>query len=89
MKSRTTQVLLLIAGWGFILLGIVGLFLPFLQGVLFLLIGLIILSSQYVWAHKLLTKMRERFPKIAGAADQAAARAAAWLQRLSRQRKAD
>ena len=89
MKSRTMHVLLLIAGWAFILLGILGLFLPFLQGVLFLLIGLIILSSHYVWAHKLLAKMRERFPKIGNAAYHAAAKAAAWLQRLFRQRKAD
>ena len=74
MKSRTQRILILIAGWSFILLGIVGLFLPILQGVLFILVGLIILSSQYAWAHRLLAKLRARFPKIGRAADQAAPR---------------
>lgn len=85
MNSRLKRVLLLIVGWGFILLGIAGLFLPILQGILFLLIGLVILSSEYVWAHHLLRKLRERFPKISRTADEAHHRAAAWLRRLSRQ----
>jgi uncharacterized protein len=52
-------------GWGFILLGVIGLFLPILQGVLFLLIGLLTLSSEYVWAHRLLLKIWNRFPAVA------------------------
>ena len=89
MKPRVKRILVLVAGWSFILLGIVGLFLPFLQGVLFILVGLIILSSQYAWARLLLRKLRERFPKIGRAADAATAKAANWLQRLSRQRNTD
>jgi uncharacterized membrane protein YbaN (DUF454 family) len=85
----TKRILVLIAGWGFILLGIVGLFLPILQGVLFLLVGLIILSSEYVWAHHLLSKIRERFPKLGRTADQATEKATAWLRRISGQPKAD
>ena len=89
MKSYTKRILVLIAGWAFILLGILGLFLPILQGVLFLLVGLIILSSEYVWAHHLLTKVRERFPKMGRTADQATAKATAWLRRISGQSKTD
>jgi uncharacterized protein len=89
LKSHAKRILLLITGWAFILLGIVGLFLPFLQGVLFLLVGLIILSSEYVWAHRLLTKLRERFPKIGSMADQATAKATAWLRWISGQSKTD
>ena len=89
MKPGVKRVLVLVAGWSFILLGIAGLFLPFLQGVLFILVGLILLSSQYAWARLLLRKLRQRFPRIGRAADAAAARAANWLQRLSRQRKTD
>jgi uncharacterized protein len=89
VKSYTKRILVLIAGWAFILLGILGLFLPILQGVLFLLVGLIILSSEYVWAHRLLTKVRERFPKIGRTADQATAKATAWLRRISGQSKTD
>lgn len=87
MNRHVKRVLVLVVGWGFLLLGIVGLFLPILQGVLFILIGLIILSSEYVWAHHLLTRLRERFPKIARVADQASEKAKAWMQRLSSQRE--
>ncbi len=89
MKTYTKRILLLIVGWAFILLGILGLFLPILQGVLFLLIGLIILSSEYVWAHRLLTRLRERFPKIGRTADRAADKAAMWLRRIPGQPKKD
>jgi uncharacterized protein len=89
VKPYTKRVLILIVGWGFILLGILGLFLPILQGVLFLVVGLIILSSEYIWAHRLLTRLRERFPKIGRAADQATEKATAWLRRISGQRKTD
>jgi uncharacterized membrane protein YbaN (DUF454 family) len=83
MNAHLKRALVLSVGWGFILLGIVGLFLPVLQGVLFLFIGLIILSSEYVWAHHLITRLRQRFPKVGRIADEAAAKAAGWLRRLS------
>ncbi|HEY1272696.1 MAG TPA: PGPGW domain-containing protein [Terriglobales bacterium] len=86
-NSRLKRVLLLIAGWGFLLFGIVGLFLPVLQGILFILIGLIILSSEYVWAHHLLARLRSRFPGISRKADEAAAKASAWMRRFSGQRQ--
>ena len=89
MKTYTKRILVLIVGWAFILLGILGLFLPVLQGVLFLLVGLIILSSEYVWAHRLLTKVRERFPKIGRTADLANEKASAWLRRITGQPKTD
>ncbi len=84
MNAHVKRVAVLFAGWGFILLGIVGLFLPILQGVLFLLVGLVILSSEYVWAHRLIARLRERFPKLGRVADEATAKAAGWLQRMSR-----
>ena len=83
MNRRAKRILILIVGWTFILLGIVGLFLPILQGVLFILIGLVILSSEYVWAHHLLTRVRQRFPKLGRIADQATDKVKAWMQRLS------
>lgn len=82
MKRRLKRWLLLIAGWGFIALGVAGLFLPFLQGFLFLLVGLTILSTEYVWAHKLLQKLRKRFPSLTGRLDRAKLRADAWLKRF-------
>jgi uncharacterized membrane protein YbaN (DUF454 family) len=88
LNARIKRVLILILGWCFILLGIVGLFLPILQGVLFLLIGLIILSSEYAWAHHLLAKLRQRFPKLSISADKAMAKITTWLH-PSRQREGD
>jgi uncharacterized membrane protein YbaN (DUF454 family) len=84
MQPRRKRTLVLIAGWSFILLGIVGLILPFLQGLLFILVGMIILSSQYAWARLLMTKLRKRFPSIGRLADQAAMKAIAVLRRFSR-----
>ncbi len=65
MNQECKRWLILLTGWGFVLLGIVGLVLPILQGILFLLIGLVILSSEYVWAHHVLEKLQKRFPKLA------------------------
>jgi uncharacterized membrane protein YbaN (DUF454 family) len=81
MKKQVKRIALLVAGWFCILLGIAGLFLPVLQGVLFLLIGLFILSSEYVWAHRLLHRLKERFPKIAAHFEHAKQRAEKWIGR--------
>ena len=89
MQPRSKRVLVLAAGWTFVLLGIVGLFLPFLQGLLFILIGIIILSSEYSWARLLMAKLRKRFPKIGRIADQAAVKASRWLHALSRRGNTD
>jgi len=53
---------LLIIGWLFIVLGVFGLFLPFLQGILFILIGLAILSSRSEIIKRLLKHLEERHP---------------------------
>jgi uncharacterized protein len=54
---------LLIIGWLFIVLGILGLFLPILQGVLFILIGLAILSSRSEIIKRFLKHLEERYPR--------------------------
>jgi uncharacterized protein len=85
MNVAVKRISVVALGWAFILLGILGLFLPILQGVLFLVIGLVILSSEYVWAHRLLARLRARFPSIAHKADEAREKAASWMRRLFRQ----
>jgi uncharacterized membrane protein YbaN (DUF454 family) len=55
---------LLIIGWSFIVLGILGLFLPFLQGVLFIVIGLAILSSRSQIIRRFLKYLEERYPHL-------------------------
>ena len=82
MTRRIKRWLAIVTGWIFIALGVAGLFLPFLQGVLFLLIGITILSTEYVWARNLLGKLRERFPSLSGRLDAAKARAQERLKRI-------
>ncbi|MGF7089216.1 uncharacterized membrane protein YbaN (DUF454 family) [Kroppenstedtia sanguinis] len=53
-----------IIGWFFIVLGILGLVLPFLQGILFILIGLMILSKTSPRAQQLVIKLETRYPKL-------------------------
>lgn len=83
VKTLAKRVLVQTVGWIFILVGIAGLFLPILQGVLFLLIGLMILSTEYVWAHHLLRKIRERFPKLSDKVNVAGQKASEWLRRMA------
>lgn len=87
MQRHVKRIVLLVVGWGFILLGIAGLFLPILQGILFLLIGLFILSGEYAWAHRLLYRLRDRFPAIASHFDSAKERAERWFHAGKRTEK--
>ena len=83
LNQKRKRWLILLTGWGFILLGIAGLFLPVLQGILSLVIGLVILSSEYVWAHSLLTKLRKRFPKVSAHVHAASEKAQTLVNRTS------
>jgi len=60
--EKLKQVGILIIGWTILLLGIVGLFLPILQGVLFIMIGLAILSSRSKTIKRFLRHLEERHP---------------------------
>ena len=82
-KSRLKRVAIHVIGWGLILLGILGLVLPILQGFLFLLVGLFVLSSVSPWAERLLHKLRKRFPKTSKKVDEAKSRARTVQTRLA------
>lgn len=62
--SRRKRLAFLILGWGLVVLGVVGIFLPFLQGLLFLLIGLILLARVQPWARALVVRTRRRYPAV-------------------------
>jgi len=64
MKSQVKRLLRIVFGWIFVAFGIAGLFLPFLQGILFLLIGLYLLSHDSRWARRLFLRIKERYPKL-------------------------
>ncbi len=60
--NRLRQIGLLIIGWFFVGLGMIGLFLPILQGILFIMIGLAILSSRSKVIKRFLKNLEERHP---------------------------
>lgn len=62
--SRVRRIAMVITGWGFVAGGVAGLLLPVLQGILFLLIGLIILAKEYSWARRLILYLRARYPRL-------------------------
>lgn len=68
MKKKAKKILVLTMGIIFIILGILGLFLPFLQGILFLAIGFILVSlcfpSVRLWANKHIEKSPHLFKTI-------------------------
>ena len=61
-ENRLKKAGMLIMGWFFVGLGILGLFLPFLQGVLFIMIGLAILSTRSEKVKRLLKYLETRYP---------------------------
>lgn len=50
----------IIGGFGLIALGIIGLFVPILQGILFIMLGLVLLAREYHWARRLLDWVRRK-----------------------------
>jgi len=63
VKKHAKKIIAYVAGWSFILLGIVGLFLPILQGILFIAIGLLILAQHSRWAKRMLVRLRRKYPE--------------------------
>ena len=74
------EIAIWIAGWFFVGLGILGLFLPFLQGILFIMIGLAILSSRSRTVQRFLEYLRNRYPRYHE-------RVEAWRKKISDWRK--
>lgn len=87
MRRPAKRLMKLILGWAFVVLGVLGLFLPILQGMLFLAIGLAILAQEQPWAHRLMTRLRHRFPHMAEMFDHARHKAEAWVHHVIHRRK--
>ncbi len=66
------------AGISLLSLGVLGLVLPFLQGFLFLALGLFVLRHQYFWAHRGMGWISDRWP---GAVNQVEAMEARLIAR--------
>ena len=82
MARTIRRWLILGLGWLFVILGIAGLFLPILPGLLFILIGLVLLSGESAWLRRRLDRLRARYPQAGAKIEAAEARARRWLERL-------
>ena len=84
--SSWRRFLLWVTGWFCIFLGVLGIFLPILQGILFLLIGLFILSRVSprirLFRQKLKARARVRYPKWTGTFEEAEARGRRMVNRV-------
>jgi uncharacterized protein len=63
------RIIRIVLGTAFLILGVLGLFLPILQGILFLIVGLLILAPESKRIRALLGWMRGRWPKVFEAAE--------------------
>jgi uncharacterized membrane protein YbaN (DUF454 family) len=77
-------VLRYVAGIAFLILGVIGLFLPVLQGILFILIGLAILFPRNRYVEQVLTRARSRWPEQAARMDAWKGRLRVFLQGLGK-----
>jgi len=64
LKRSIKHVAIFGLGWLFIALGVLGLFLPVLQGILFLLIGVSLLSMVSATARLVRMRIGRRFPAL-------------------------
>ncbi len=69
------------AGFTLLVLGVLGLVLPVLQGALFLALGLFVLRDQYRWAHRGMGWARSRWPGATARVEGLEARMIAWSSR--------
>ena len=56
-------------GIAFLILGVLGLFLPILQGILFIIVGLLVLAPESRLVRRILNALRKRYPGIFEAAE--------------------
>lgn len=71
-------------GWVLLVLGAIGGLLPIVQGWIFGVAGLLVLSREYQWAHDLLQWVRRKFPRFAQAMDKVNHKAHELIQTVSR-----
>lgn len=80
MKKYSIKVGMLVLGWILVALGIVGLFIPFLQGIIFLVLGALILSRHSLWFAKKLAFYKDRYPAFAKLMNKVETQLGAWTR---------
>ncbi len=82
MNETVKRIVRLVLGWTCLVLGVVGLFVPILQGVLLILIGMALLSRDSRWARRCLMKLRLKFPDSYNRMQRSKERMRAWFDRV-------
>jgi uncharacterized membrane protein YbaN (DUF454 family) len=80
--ARLKVILWQALGYTFLSLGVLGMFLPILQGFLFLFVGLIILARHAPWAERLLHYLRQQSPRLDRGIAKAEAKTHEWRERV-------
>ena len=63
IKRHTKKIVVTIAGWVVLIVGVVMLVTPG-PGWVFIILGLGILATEYAWAHNLLSKAKNQYEKV-------------------------
>ena len=79
-KRPLKRLAFFIGGYAFLVLGVLGLFLPILQGILFLVIGFLLLAQVSPRVRFLRLRLRARYPQWAARYDQWEGKAKSWLK---------
>ena len=82
LKAVWKRLFTLAAGWGFIFVGIIGILLPVMPGIIFLIIGAYVLSLESFWLASKLDKIAHKYPKFAKINCNARVRARQILNRI-------
>lgn len=61
-RSIFHRTMIVASGWLLVIVGIAGLVLPFVQGILFLVLGFSLLSIEYAWASRVVIAIKRRLP---------------------------
>ena len=66
MRSPLRRWSLYVLAWFCLIIAALSFILPFLPTTIPAVVGLVILSTEYAWAHRWLQKLKNRFPKVGG-----------------------
>lgn len=83
MPRPIKRALLVTLGWIFVVLGVLGIFLPILQGILFLVIGFLLLSRESEWFQDKLESAKQRWPRFGEKFDRAEEAANRFWRKLT------
>ena len=83
MPRQIKRALILTLGWIFLVIGVLGIFLPILQGILFLVIGILLLSRESEWAQERIERAKRRWPAFGRKYDEAEGAANRFWRKLT------